>query len=51
MRKNGCAKNTGYVIVPLYVALGEGENYEDAISRAKFDTVLEVLQTSQELKW
>jgi hypothetical protein len=49
MRKNGCAKNTGYVIVPLYVALAEGENYEEAIKRARFDTVLEVLQTLKEI--
>jgi predicted helicase len=48
MRKNGCSKKTGYVIVPLYVALAEGESYEEAIKRAKFDTVLEVLQTLKE---
>jgi superfamily II DNA or RNA helicase len=50
MRKNGREKKTGYVVVPLYVAaLGEGENYEEAIKRAKFDTVLEVLQTLKEV--
>jgi superfamily II DNA or RNA helicase len=49
MRKNGCSKETGHVIVPVYVALGEGENFEEAIKRAKFDTVLEVLQTLKEI--
>jgi hypothetical protein len=49
MRKNGFSKKTGYVIVPLYVALAEGESYEDAIERARFDTVLEVLQTLKEI--
>jgi predicted helicase len=49
MRKNGCSKKTGYVIVPLYVALAESENFDEAIKRAKFDTVLEVLQTLKEI--
>jgi predicted helicase len=49
MRKNGGSKELGYVIVPLYVALAEGESYEEAIKRAKVDTVLEVLQTLQEI--
>jgi predicted helicase len=49
MRKNGDSKKTGYVIVPLYVALAEGENYDEAIKRARFDTVLEVLQTLKEV--
>jgi hypothetical protein len=49
MRKNGGSKETGYVIVPLYVALAEGESYEEAIKRARFDTLLEVLQTLKEI--
>src|SRR6516164_3352405 len=49
MRKNGFSKKTGYVIVPLYVALAEGDSYEEAIKRARFDTVLEVLQTLKEI--
>jgi hypothetical protein len=35
--------------VPLYIAQAEGESYEDAIKRAKFDTVLEALQTLKEM--
>jgi superfamily II DNA or RNA helicase len=49
MRKNGGSKKTGYVIVPVYVALAEGENFDEAIKRAKYDTVLEVLQTLKEI--
>jgi superfamily II DNA or RNA helicase len=49
MRKNGGSKKLGYVIVPLYVARAEGESYEEAIKRAKFDTLLEVLQTLKEI--
>jgi predicted helicase len=49
MRKNGIVKKTGCVIVPLYVAVAEGESNEEAIKRAKFDTVLEVLQTLKEI--
>lgn len=49
MRQNGGSKKLGYVIVPLYIALAEGESYDEAIKRARFDTVLEVLQTLKEM--
>jgi len=41
-------KSLGYVLVPLYVELATGENVEDAVSRADFDEVWDVLQSLQE---
>src|SRR5262249_41827622 len=49
MRKNGGKKQLGYVLVPLYMATAEGECLEEAARRAKFETVLEVLQTLKEI--
>lgn len=41
-------KTTGYVLVPLYLEQAVGETIEQAISRAAFDEVWEVLQSLQE---
>jgi len=41
-------KTTGYVLVPLYVELTAGETVEEAVNRAQFDEVWEVLQSVQE---
>ncbi len=41
-------KVLGYVLVPLYVELAAGESVEDAVSRADFDEVWDVLQSLQE---
>ncbi len=41
-------KVIGYVLVPLYVELAAGESIEDAVSRADFDEVWDVLQSLQE---
>jgi superfamily II DNA or RNA helicase len=41
-------KTLGYVLVPLYVELPAGETVEDAVSRADFDEVWDVLQSLQE---
>lgn len=41
-------KTLGYVLVPLYVELVAGESVDDAVSRADFDEVWDVLQSLQE---
>ncbi len=41
-------KAMGYVLVPLYVELASGESVDDAVSRADFDEVWDVLQSLQE---
>lgn len=41
-------KTTGYVLVPLYVEQAAGETIEEAVSRAEFDDVWDVLQSLQE---
>ena len=41
-------KALGYVLVPLYVELAAGESVDDAVSRADFDEVWDVLQSLQE---
>lgn len=41
-------KTLGYVLVPLYVELTVGESVDDAVSRADFDEVWDVLQSLQE---
>ncbi|MCX6906913.1 MAG: Helicase associated domain protein [Verrucomicrobia bacterium] len=41
-------KSLGYVLVPLYVELAASESVEDAVSRADFDEVWDVLQSLQE---
>ena len=40
-------KTMGYVLVPLYVELASGESVDDAVSRADFDEVWDVLQSLQ----
>ena len=41
-------KTTGYVLVPLYLEQAVGETIEQAVSRAEFDDVWDVLQSLQE---
>jgi superfamily II DNA or RNA helicase len=41
-------KVCGYVLVPLYVELGAGESVDDAVRRADFDEIWDVLQSLQE---
>ena len=41
-------KTTGYVLVPLYVEQAAGETIEEAVSRAEFDEIWDVLQSLQE---
>jgi superfamily II DNA or RNA helicase len=41
-------KSLGYVLVPLYVELAAGESVEDAVERAQFDEIWDVLQSIQE---
>jgi superfamily II DNA or RNA helicase len=41
-------KALGYVLVPLYVELATGESVDDAVGRADFDEVWDVLQSLQE---
>jgi len=41
-------KTIGFVLVPLYVEQAAGENVEQAIERAEFDEVWEVLQALQD---
>ena len=41
-------KATGYVLVPLYVELSAGETVEEAVGRACFNEIWDVLQSLQE---
>jgi predicted helicase len=41
-------KSLGYVLVPLYVELATGESVEDAVERAQFDEIWDILQSLQE---
>ena len=41
-------KSLGYVLVPLYVELAGGESVEEAVQRAQFDEIWDVLQSIQE---
>jgi superfamily II DNA or RNA helicase len=41
-------KSLGYVLVPLYVELTAGESVEEAVERAQFDEIWNVLQSIQE---
>jgi len=41
-------KSLGYVLVPLYVELAAGESVEEAVERAQFDEIWDVLQSIQE---
>ena len=47
MRKSP-GKKLGYVLVPLYVEVESGESLDEAVARADFDEVWDVLQTMQE---
>jgi len=47
MRKSK-GKETGYVLVPLYLEQREGETLEKAIGRANFEEVWDVLQSLKE---
>ena len=47
MRKSP-GKKLGYVLVPLYVEVESGESIDEAVARADFDEVWDVLQTMQE---
>ncbi|MSR64289.1 MAG: DEAD/DEAH box helicase [Verrucomicrobiae bacterium] len=41
-------KTTGYVLVPLFVEQAKGETIEQAVARAEFDEVWNILQAMQE---
>ena len=41
-------KSLGYVLVPLYVEVAAGERVEDAVERAQFDEIWDILQSLQE---
>ena len=47
MRKSP-GKDLGYVLVPLYVELEAGESIDEAVARANFDEIWDILQTLQE---
>ena len=49
MRKSDATgKTTGYVLVPLYVELAQGESVEQAVARSNFSEVWDVLNSLQE---
>jgi superfamily II DNA or RNA helicase len=41
-------KECGYILLPLFVQIADGETLEQAIEKTKFDTVWDVLQAMQE---
>jgi predicted helicase len=41
-------KTLGYILVPLYLEIATGESIEDAVSKAKYEEVWNVLQALQE---
>lgn len=41
-------KEFGYVLVPLFIDITQGESVEKAIARAQFDEVWDIIQTLQE---
>ncbi len=41
-------KTVGYVLVPVYVELSTNESVEEAVSRADFDEIWDILQSLQE---
>jgi predicted helicase len=41
-------KEFGYVLVPLFIDITQGESVEDAVARAQFDEVWDIIQTLQE---
>jgi len=47
MRKSG-SKEVGYVLIPLYLEQKAGESLEEAVGRANFEEVWDILQSLQE---
>ena len=47
MRKSG-SKEVGYVLIPLYLEQKAGESIEEAVARANFEEVWDILQSLQE---
>jgi len=47
MRKSG-SKEVGYVLIPLYLEQKAGESLEEAVARANFEKVWDILQSLQE---
>jgi superfamily II DNA or RNA helicase len=47
MRKSG-SKEVGYVLIPLYLEQKSGESLEEAVARANFEEVWDILQSLQE---
>jgi superfamily II DNA or RNA helicase len=47
MRKSG-SKEVGYVLIPLYLEQKAGESLEEAVARANFEEVWDILQSLQE---
>lgn len=47
MRRSG-SKKTGYVLIPLYLEQKAGETLEEAVVRANFEEVWDILQSLQE---
>jgi len=47
MRRSG-AKEVGYVLIPLYLEQKTGESLEEAVARANFEEVWDILQSLQE---
>jgi hypothetical protein len=41
-------KEFGYVLVPLFIDIAQGESIEEAVARAQFDEVWDIIQTLQE---
>jgi superfamily II DNA or RNA helicase len=47
MRKSG-SKEVGYVLIPIYLEQKAGESIEEAVARANFEEVWDILQSLQE---
>jgi superfamily II DNA or RNA helicase len=47
MRKSP-GKQLGYILIPLYVEMEAGESLDDAVARADFDEIWDVIQSMQE---
>ena len=47
MRKSG-KKEVGYILIPLYLEQKAGESIEEAVARANFEEVWDILQSLQE---
>jgi predicted helicase len=47
MRKSG-SKEVGYILIPLYLEQKAGESIEEAVTRANFEEVWDILQSLQE---